>query len=419
MLACANFIFFFLFFFSSTTFAMHDQACFWLFKKSSLRGEFQPDAILATYGLKEGKDIFGRFDQSLVFVNPRLTPQAKLLAKFHKKWPEIELRYESAAMAAQYGGGAGRIRSLVRKGEKVVILFIPLKMLQNLDSLTSHLTNFDQSLMRLEALRNHDVSFFLEKFSSEGFQIKIENIPPWVTEPSLVKMRNRMRRHQIDFSFVPNIREFSAVEGVMGVTRGKQIELLSGLLVKQDLQSISFLSHEIIHATHQARFLKKQNPEKRIVYVAGENNKSGLMHIDGYKDFFFTDEVEAYHVSDKILKTPAEKKIAPLFLGVQLEWLYLIRDYIFQAEQNTIPADTQVQFLADEASSEYFTFAVYRETDKEVFVYIPRLAETVDQIGEVAYLKQVVDRRVRQLQIRMKLQFAEQARTPRAPQSSN
>jgi hypothetical protein len=385
-----------------------NKSCRIVFENKVIRNHDNPRIYLTSLGLKEGTDPFGNKDQSIQIVKPHHTFQSQALKEFADIWPEIKIHYllEESFITGQR---QVRMRTLIRQGQNVVALMIPLAMFKEPTVLINHLAQINLSLQKIEILKRENVDYLLEALTSEGFTLQIDKIPSGVREPYLKILRGRMENYGTKFSFTHSALS-PHFQNVSAQALGNFIEISSPFFLDLSPMSLSTLAHELTHVSTHFRAEVHGDVSRSIWLKAGGLNKNGLTDLEGYQRQFATDEVEAWYITEKMQETPLEQSRVPKFLYNQIYWLQVLREELpffidkLQKEQDFLRA--QNRHLGNKAmalmekESRSFEFRLFENTAEEVVVWIPRVPEKIKNLGELKFVEEVLDRRLRQLKHR-------------------
>ncbi len=396
--------------FSLTSFSQN--TCSEIFFKSPLVADIRPDKVLPSLGLYEGRDSLGKPDRSLHFKRQwfRPSPQVKILKEFKKAW-DIELYYLIEPVSTTNGKYPTRIETLLNESQVMGIL-IPLNTLANLENLTQNLMALNANMVRLSELALDQVSFNLTFLSSEGFQLRISEIPQSTTSPAFRWMRTRMLRHGMDFIFTNPSHDPNFHRQIGGQSWGLNVEIRDSFLFSPPEVSLNLLGHEIVHSTSYARMMNQGDVSRMISFWAGTNNRQGLFsthdNLAGYQKYFRSDEYEAWSITEKFTTdTYTESSIR--FLDTQLSWLQQLREeltyhihYLMYFELNKsqfeLPDTLTPHFL-----KKNYPFILNPKTPDEVIVIIPRLEKREEEVGLEFFLKETIDRRIKYLKKRKEI----------------
>jgi hypothetical protein len=394
---------------------MRDNACFWLFHKSTLVGEVRPERVLTTLGLIEGTDFSGRRNRSIVVVRGRQSDVSILFSKFQRRWPNVQLFYTTET------GEASVIRAHMRLGVHVARVEIPLAMLANYQRLEWHISQLNENLKRVESLSQEPVDFFVRHMTSLGFELEIQGFRNRPINAQLAWMWRRQERHQFYFTFTNHFFDSNFTQYSLGVSVGKRILLADFLLLSGDKSFPAFLAHEIVHSTNETQFQTHGDATGMISFLPGESNTAGLFGetktAEGYKRGFVTDEMEAWLMTERL--SPEVRETAGVsyrdFLFNQIEWLEELKRILPGQYMNEgvhwmqlVSGSTELAYLtafndpSHDATSD-FRFVLFKGAPHEVVVLIPRVQRKVEEMGGLAYLQEVIDQRLRQLHNRVRL----------------
>lgn len=405
-------------FFCSSIYAqgLRDNACFWLFKKSSLMGEARPEKVLAALGLREGKNFSGQKDKSIVVVKRKASDVSILLSRFQERWPDIQLFYTTERAAVP------SIHALMRMGKHVAYVHIPLAFLTDYFLLERHIVGLNNNLKKVETLLQEPVDFIVTEMTSVGFNLEIEGFRNRPIDAQLAWMWRRQERHQLSFSFTNHLFEPAFSASNLGLSVGRQIFIADFLLLSDNKNFKAYLAHEIVHSTNAVQFEKYGDVTGQISFHAGTANNDGLFVSanipDGYKRAFQTDEMEAWLITERL--NPEIREDAGVsykdFLPNQIEWLEELRRILpgqlvlnqTRWAQLSDPHSTQGVFITapDESLSNVnsdFSFVLFSGAPNEVVVVIPRVQSKVEEMGAEAFLLDAIDKRLHQLKNRARL----------------
>ncbi len=407
---------------------MNDKACFWIFKKNTLWAQVKPAEVLSSLGLKEGRDSFRKYDQSLVMPLWVRSPHVRLLKDFQLRWPNIKLKYEKT-YSSNPQNDPDRIRTLIRGGKQVAYLLIPLKTLEHYERLLWHLERLHGYLEKVETLSAMPVDFYLDKMTSQGFTLHIEAIHKKTSDSSLNWMKNRMARHGFQFSFTNHLDTPSFPEDYAGAATFNRIELTDELLLAGKVTVKAFLGHEIQHSTNYVRRTKYGDASRQIQFFAGEANTKGLLEIsreDGpYQRNFQTDEYEAWRITEKF--DPEEYAVASKdFLENQIRWLQqLSKELPLQLVRSEVEFNWYIEgerihhvSSVEKTQRNFFKFHLNPGTENEVFVLVPRVVERIQPRGNLRFLREVLGTRLRQLENHAKVRQTQEAQKLRAAEEA-
>ncbi len=405
-------------FFCSSIYAqgLRDNACLWLFKKSTFKGEARPERVLTGLGLREGTDFSGQKDKSIVVVKRKTSDVSILLSRFQERWPDIQLFYTTERVAVP------SIRALMRMGKHVAYVHIPLAFLADYFLLEGHILGLNNNLKKVETLLKEPVDFLVTKMTSLGFDLEIEGFRNRPLDAQLAWMWRRQERHQLSFSFTNHLFEpvFSASN--LGLSVGKKIYIADFLLFSDNKNFKAYLAHEIVHSTNAVQFEKYGDVTGQISFYAGKANDEGLFvgaNIpEAYKRAFQTDEMEAWLITERL--NPESREDAGVsykdFLPNQIEWLEELRRILpGQLVLNQSPwallsdahSAHRVFITAPDDSlrdtSSDFSFVLFSGAPNEVVVVIPRVQSKVEEMGAEAFLLDAINQRLLQLNNRARL----------------
>jgi hypothetical protein len=394
---------------------MRDNACFWLFKKTTLEGEARPETVLASLGLREGTDFSGTKDKSFEIVRSKASGASILLSKFQQRWPSVQFFYTTDR------ADTGAVRALLRMGKHVAYVHIPLSFLANYQLLEWHMVQLNNNLKKIEMLNQEPVDFFVRHMTSLGFELEIEGFSNRPIDSRLAWMWRRQERHQFRFSFTNHLFEPNFSPKNLGLSMGRSILLTDFLLLSDDKNFPAFLAHEIVHSTNAVQFEKYGDATGQIGFFAGSANRVGLLGESdlpaGYKRAFSTDEMEAWLITERLNpETPEQTGVSYKdFLYNQIEWLTELRrvlpGQLIENETSWVGWVRKVNSLTvyaaapwiPQAGERYFQFTIFRGAPHEVLITIPRVQDKIEQTGALEFLLDTVDRRLAQLNNRARL----------------
>ena len=405
-------------FFCSSIYAqgLRDNACLWLFKKSTLMGEARPERVFTSLGLREGKDFSGQKDKSIVVVKRKTSDVSILLSRFKERWPDIQLFYTTERAAVP------SIRALMRMGKHVAYVHIPLAFLADYFLLERHIVGLNSNLKKVETLLQEPVDFFVKKMTSIGFDLEIDGFRNRPLDAQLAWMWRRQERHQFSFSFTNHLFEPTFSSSNLGLSVGKKIYIADFLLLSDNKNFKAYLAHEIVHSTNAVQFEKYGDVTGQISFHAGKANDEGLFvgaNIpEAYKRAFQTDEMEAWLITERL--NPESREDAGVsykdFLPNQIEWLEELRrilpgQLILNQSPWALLSDAhsahRVFITAPDDSlrdtSSDFSFVLFSGAPNEVVVVIPRVQIKVEQMGAEAFLLDAINQRLLQLKNRARL----------------
>ncbi len=402
-------IFLMLHIFSSSGFAQ--SFCSDIFTKRPIVADIRVEKVLPSLGLYEGKDPDGRPNKSLQIKKRwRLSPQAKILKDFKAAW-NVELYYLVEPPSPLNGHYPNRIETLLSHSQ-VKGIFIPINTLANFEKLTLHLVALNSNMAKLHELAQDQIQFSLSSLSSEGFELRINEINPHTTSPAFRWMRARMLRHGMDFVFTNPTHNPQFHRNNEGQSWGLNIEILDSFLFSPPEVSLNLLGHEIAHSTSYARMVKQGDVSRMISFWAGINNNRGLVHNhnmpSAYQRYFRSDEYEAWSITDKFSFDQSPRSSFH-FMDNQIHWLQQLREELpfhfhylkyFETQKSILELPEELNsFIMDK----HYPFVLNPKTPDEVIILIPRLEKPMDEIGREDFITQVIDRRIKYLKTRKRI----------------
>ncbi len=405
--------------------------------REPLQSPPNPSRLLPALGLERRLETFVKGLGTAIGISRwsrASSPQGEILRNFLRRWPRFQFYYREANTWKM----SPEIRVVLYDFDRPVG-FIPLITLANEELLRSHLQNIDAALQKMRILRQENVRFQVLEFTSSGFHLVINYIPETTQLPALRWLRHRMLRHRLHFFFADETNSDYLKNNVSGVSVGDYIYLTNNALLDETRQSARVLVHEVVHGMNAHQLSLGKHPEKMIMYDAGELNESGLLGSPEsfYNRYFRSDEVEAWSVYERMDGTPSDQSMVPSFLENQILWMTEVKGLLDSFEEKELAEKFRLGEIWEpdffgisisySGKSQYDLFAkqhryrsiyLWQGTEQSVNVMIPLVHSRVAEVGELNYLKEVIDERLRQLlNIRQARELREQRLTREAQEA--